>query len=88
MDVSVFDTMKLEAEAIGRIPKYVGDWMELCKRIGLTPQQIAAEERSVAELAYAKYLQINASRDDWFNAHVIMVIMVACAYVNELKSTL
>ena len=78
-----FDAMKVEAESIGKLPKYVGDWMELCKRIGLTPEQIAAEERSVAELAYANYLQINASRDDWFKAHVIMV---ACAYVSELKS--
>ena len=51
--------------------------------IGVTPEQIALDERSVAELAYATYLQTNASRDDWFNAHVIMI---ARAYVGKLKS--
>ena len=55
----------------------------MCKRIGLTPEQISLEDRFVAELAYANYLQINASRDDWFNAHAIMI---ACTYVAKIKS--
>ena len=55
----------------------------MCKRIGLTPDRIQSTERSVAELAYANYLQINASRDNWFSLHVIMI---ACAYVREHQS--
>ncbi|KAL9102189.1 MAG: hypothetical protein Q9163_002637 [Psora crenata] len=72
-----FDTLTAEAQSIGRLPDYVAEWMESCKQIGVTPEQIQSQERSVAELAYANYLQINASRDDWFNSHVIMI---ACAY--------
>ena len=74
-----FDTLATEAQSIGRLPDYVGQWVDLCKRIGITPDRISSEERSVAELAYANYLQINATRDDWFNAHVIMI---ACAFVS------
>ena len=79
-----FESMAAEAHSIGRLPEYVGSQLEMCKRIGIKPEQIALEERSVAELAYANYLQTNASRDDWFNAHVIMI---ACAYVGKLKSS-
>ncbi|MCJ1452014.1 hypothetical protein MMC28_002354 [Mycoblastus sanguinarius] len=74
---SEFDILVAEAESVGRMPAYMSSWMDMCKRIGLTPDRIQSTERSVAELAYANYLQINASRDNWFSLHVIMI---ACAY--------
>ena len=44
-------------------------------------EEIQGTDRSVAELAYANFLQNNANHDDWFNTHVIMI---ACTYVSDL----
>ena len=79
-----FESMAAETHSTGRLPEYVSGQLEMCKRIGFTPEKIALEERSVAQLAYANYLQINASRNDWLKPHVMMI---ACAYVGKLKSS-
>ena len=52
------------------------------ERIEKVRTDVLATDRSVAELAYANFLQNNASHDDWFNMHVIMI---ACTYV-RIKS--
>jgi thiaminase len=73
-----YQILKEEAASIGRLPDYVAEWMGMCDKLGITEEQIHGTERSIAELAYANYLQIEATRDDWFDSHVVMV---ACAYV-------
>ncbi|KAI9723054.1 MAG: hypothetical protein M1812_001503 [Candelaria pacifica] len=74
-----FETLSSEAQGVGKSTGYVTDWMTTCvTQLGVNPQRFTTEERSVAELAYANYLQNNAKADDWFNLHVIMV---ACTYV-------
>ena len=76
--------MAVEVESISKVPGYITDWLDSCMcQIGISAERIAQEERSVAELAYANYLQVEASREDWFNGHVIMI---ACVYVSELRS--
>lgn len=39
-------------------------------------------DRSVAELAYSNYLQVNATRNDWFELHVFTA---ACIYVGGMS---
>ena len=76
--------MAVEVESISKVPGYVTGWLHSCmQKIRISPERIAQEERSVAELAYANYLQVEASREDWFNGHVIMIARV---YVSELRS--
>ena len=77
-----FKTLAAEAKSIGSSPSYVADWLANCKEMNISDDRIESEERSVAELAYANWLQINASRGDWFNAHVIMI---GCAYVSGVR---
>ena len=76
------DTLGIEAKSVASSFGYVLDWLKVCKEsLGIKQDRIDDEERSVAELAYANYLQNNAGIDDWFNLHVIMI---ACTYVSRL----
>lgn len=79
-----FDTLNTEAQGVSKSIGYA-NWMKTCvtqsSQLGVNPERLTTEERSVAELVYANYLQNNAKADDWFNIHIIMI---ACTYVSSI----
>jgi thiaminase len=57
--------------------------------VGITKEQIHGTERSITELAYANYLQIEASRGDWFDlqrGHGCLCISYKSARIQGLTS--
>ncbi|KAI9687034.1 MAG: hypothetical protein M1822_002444 [Bathelium mastoideum] len=69
IDPSLESTIKPLMEDLGIGVKSIPD-----KKIR---SEVLKTNRSVAELAYANFLQNNANHTDWFNLHVIMI---ACSY--------
>lgn len=78
--VSDVPTLTSEAQSVASSTGDVSSWKDTCiKTLQIPADRLEKTDRSVAELAYANYLQNNASISDWFNLHVIMI---ACVYVS------
>jgi thiaminase len=76
--VSDFNTLSEEATSTGKSWTYAAEWADTCvNMLGISPSRLQQTDRSVAELAYANYLQNNSLINDWFKLHVIMI---ACVY--------
>lgn len=76
---SDLDALKSEVQSVGNSYGYAKEWHDTCVSTLGIPESRFTDERSVAELAYANFLQNNARLEDWFNLHVIMI---ACDYVS------
>ncbi len=81
--LSDVDGLIAEAASTGNSGKWVTDQIALCSQLGVDEAKLAKTERSVAEIAYGSYLQSHASREDWFNAHIMTI---PCIYVRERGS--
>ncbi|EIN03265.1 heme oxygenase-like protein [Punctularia strigosozonata HHB-11173 SS5] len=67
------DALDNELASVSRTTSYVKDWFQTCiNNLGVTESQFKVE-RSIAEIAYAQFLQNNARSDDWYNLHVILI---------------
>ncbi len=77
------DGLIVEAASTGRSGEWVKKQIDLCSKLGVDEAKLAKTERSVAEIAYGSYLQSHASREDWFNAHIMTI---PCIYVRERGS--
>lgn len=72
------DALKAESESVSKDYGYTETWHTTCiKDLGIDESRFK-EDRSVAELAYANFLQNNSRVDDWFNLDVILIV---CLYV-------
>ena len=83
---SDLDTLESEVASVGRSYGYAEDWYKTCiETLNIDPSRFE-DDRSIAELAYANFLQNNTRTEDWFNLHVIMI---ACYWVStgEMSST-
>lgn len=67
-----------EARSTGNSGAWVRDQAEICVELGFPAEKLDTTEKSIAELAYGNYLQSNAGREDWFNAHIMTI---PCIYV-------
>lgn len=62
-----------EAASVGASGTWVKEQFALLAELGVGEAKLAETERSVAEIAYSSFLQSNASREDWFVAHVMTI---------------
>ena len=72
------DGLIAEAASTGRSGLWVEEQAKICVELGFPPEKLDTTEKSIAELAYGNYLQSNAGREDWFNAHIMTI---PCIYV-------
>ncbi|KAI0653726.1 hypothetical protein C8Q70DRAFT_1059043 [Cubamyces menziesii] len=72
------NALKTELQSVSHTYGDAEGWKKTCiDDLGIDSAVFNTAERSVAELAYANFLQNNCRMEDWFNLHVIVI---ACIY--------
>jgi len=67
------DALDKELASVAGTTTWVKDWFKTCvEDLGISEDQFKVE-RTVAEIAYAQFLQNNARSDDWYNLHIILI---------------
>ena len=77
-DFISLDDMLNESQKIARAVEFAKNWKKTCiEELGI-PHDIETTERSVAEMAYAGFLQNETTLEDWLSLYVILI---PCYYV-------